>query len=66
MTLNDWKSLEITEEILNELKKRVDILTESLVESAGVDPRRDAFHSGAIAALRDVLSFEFDEETHDN
>lgn len=65
MTLNDWKSLEITEEILNELKRRVENLKESLVESAGVDPRLDAYRSGAIAAFKDVLSFEF-EETHDN
>ena len=66
MTLNDWRSLELTQEILMELKRRSDDLKEALVESAGVDPRLDSYRAGAIAALKDIISFEFTEETHDN
>lgn len=67
MKLRDWKQLVITQEVLAELKKRVESLKDSLVQSAGVDPRLDSYRSGAIAALQDVINFQFDdEETHGN
>ncbi len=65
MTLSDWKHLEVTQEVLLELQRRIDVLSEELVMSAGIDPRLDAYRSGAIAALRDVVGITL-EGAHDN
>lgn len=64
--LNEWKHLDITQEVFLELNRRVKDYTEELVNSAGVDSRRDSFLAGAIAALKDVVDFQFDEEPHGN
>ncbi len=66
MTLRDWKDLSITQEFLMELKRRSEVLKEDLAQSAGVDSRLDSYRCGAIAALKDVIEFTFDEETHGN
>jgi hypothetical protein len=61
VTLNEWKSLEITREFVDVFKRRIEEQKESLASSAGVDSRLDSWRSGVIAALSDVV--HFDEET---
>lgn len=65
MTLSDWKSLDITQIIFKELKNRQRELKEALAEQAGVDPSKDRWRCGAIAAYEDLLNIEMDEETQD-
>lgn len=62
MTLSEWKGLVITQEVMHELERRIQEQTDLLITSAGHDPRLDSFRSGVIAALKDVVSFQFDEE----
>ena len=64
MTLSDWKSLEITDLILTELKRRQEEAKEKLASIAGLDPLRDRWLCGAIAAYEDVLNIELDGEVH--
>ena len=63
MTLSEWKSLAITQEYMAELKRRIEDQKEDLVLSAGVNPIRDSYRSGIIAALTDAVEFHFDEES---
>lgn len=63
MTLKEWAGLEITQEFILEFKDRIKDLSEALVTSAGVDPRYDAYRSGAIAACKDVVNFHEKEES---
>lgn len=61
MTLSEWKGLGLTQEVLAELTRRINEHKENLVFSAGIDPRLDSYRGGAIAALKDVVEFHFDE-----
>lgn len=63
MTLSDWRQLDATQEVFLEIKRRMDVLTEELVLSAGNDPRLDAYRSGAIAAFRDVVGITLEEDS---
>lgn len=65
MTLNDWKSLDITQVILDEFRKRRDHLIAELALSAGIDPLEDRVRVGAIKAYNDFLDIEYAEEAHD-
>ena len=65
MNLTEWKELKETQELMLGTDRRINDCIEQLVGSAGVDPRRDSFLAGVIAALRDVVEIKF-EETHDN
>jgi hypothetical protein len=64
VTLNDWKSLSITQELMGEWKRRQDFAKEYLEANAGLDPAQDRFYCGVIAAYRDMLDIELDEEAH--
>lgn len=65
MTLSDWKTLSITQEFMGEFKRRQRTLTEELADSAGVDPRLDAYRAGVIAALKDLVDFQIEEDSID-
>lgn len=43
------------------LDKQGAILTEQLQNEAGQDPRRDAFRSGYITAIKDILRIDLEE-----
>lgn len=64
MTLHDWKSLEITQVITQELQTRIQYLKEQLADQAGLDPLADRQKVGAIKAYQDIIDIELDEETH--
>lgn len=59
----DWKRHPVTQQVFSQLRERVSYATESILNSAGVDPRQDAWHAGAVAAFRDVLNIEFEGES---
>jgi hypothetical protein len=63
VTLNEWKSLEITQVIMSELKLRQAQLRLELGQSAGIDPLDDRHKAGVIAAYEDILNIEL-EESH--
>ncbi len=65
MNLKEWKELKETQEVMFEIQRRIDDCTEQLVASAGIDPRRDSYLAGVVAALRDVTEITI-EETHVN
>lgn len=62
MTFNDWKNLSITQEIMNEFRKRQAFAKEYLAENAGTDPLKDRWYTGVIAAYEDMLNVELDTE----
>jgi hypothetical protein len=61
MTLNDWKSLSITQEILAELRRRQLWAIEQLKDQAGLNPLADREKVGAIKAYQDMLDIELEE-----
>jgi hypothetical protein len=68
ITLSDWKSMSITQTIMEEFKRRQQGLKDELTTSAGIDPASDRYKVGAIAAYEDLLNIDLDitEETHGN
>ena len=58
----DWKNSHVTKEVFSHLKARVDFLTEKLVDSAGQDPGSDSVARGYIAAYKDLLLIEYEDE----
>lgn len=66
MTLNEWKGIDLTQEILLEIKRRQDWAKERLIDTAGLDPLEDRKLVGVIAAYEDVLNIELEEETNGN
>lgn len=65
MTLNDWKNLSITQEIMDEFRKRQAFAKEYLASNAGIDSGQDRWYSGTIAAYEDMLNVELEnEESH--
>lgn len=61
MTLTEWKSIDITQIIMSELKARQEQLKNELASSAGVDPLYDRWRAGVIAGYSDLLNIELDE-----
>lgn len=49
-------------EILGEFKKRQQEARDYLAENAGLDPLRDRWFTGVIAAYDDVLHIELEKE----
>lgn len=66
MTLSEWKSFSITQEIMAEFKRRQAFLKEQLADQAGKDPLEDRWKAGVIAAYQDIIDIELDEESHDH
>lgn len=64
MTLQEWKGFSVTQEIMGELRKRQAEAKEYLAHNAGIDPLRDRWYTGTIAAYEDMLNIELDGETH--
>lgn len=62
MTVQEWMSFSITQEIMMELKRRQADIRDMLLESAGRNPVLDSYRAGAYAALEDVVNFRFDEQ----
>lgn len=52
----DWKRHSITEVVMQELKLRVNQLTEKLITEAGADPSGNARDAGRIEAYKDILN----------
>lgn len=65
MTLNEWKGFEITQEVVGAIKNLRAYAIEQLAESAGIDPLKDRWLCGAIAAYNDFLDIQI-EEPHGN
>ncbi len=63
MTLSEWKSFSITQEVMLEFKRRQNEAKDYLAEHAGIDSRMDAMMVGAIKAYADMLDIELDEES---
>jgi hypothetical protein len=63
VTLSEWRGFAITQEVMAELKRRQTEAKEALAYNAGINPRMDAWRSGAIAAYEDMLNIQLDEET---
>lgn len=63
--LNDWKKHPVTQTISSQIQRRIDTLTEELVNSAGHNPVQDAYKRGVILAHRDFLDIEFEESQSD-
>lgn len=58
----DWKRHPVTEQVFSELRHRVDVLTAEVVEQAAYIPQSEiAEKTGAIKAIRDLLTIEFEE-----
>lgn len=43
------------------ITERVLVMTESLVENAGKDVREDAFYSGYISAMKDIINADLSD-----
>jgi hypothetical protein len=63
VTLKEWKSLEITQVVMAEFKRRQAFMKEQLAEQAGLEPLADREKVGAIKAYQDFLDIELEEET---
>jgi hypothetical protein len=61
----DWKSHPVTKQVFTSLQGRIYDLQVELGYSAGSDQANDNRRVGAIQALRDVLTMDFDEETQE-
>lgn len=57
----DWKSHPVTKQVFQNLQERADAVKEILADSAGLDSGQDRFHSGYIAAVKDILLVQFDD-----
>lgn len=57
----DWKRHPVTQEIFKQLADRMIVYTETLIATAGTSPVDDAKNSGAILAIRDMLTIEYEE-----
>ena len=57
----DWRASPQTKEVFNLIANRVQDLREDLGRNAGYHDVEDARRSGAIQALLDILSIEFEE-----
>jgi hypothetical protein len=62
----DWKSSPATQEVFDDLARRVEGLKDELAGSAGEDPRADAWRVGAIQAYRDILATTYEEVNQDD
>lgn len=60
----DWRNNQVTKEVMDGFRQRIQELEITLGKSAGVDPLQDRFHVGAIAAYHDLIYIDF-EETQD-
>ena len=58
----DWKTNKATQEIMSQLKERVESMTTILKDSAGLDPLQDRFYSGYIAAFNDLIHIDVEED----
>lgn len=64
MTKDDfvhWKNSAVTQEIFNTIYRNIESLKHELAESAGIDPLKDRFTSGAIGAYNDLLLIDFED-----
>jgi len=62
----DWKHNVVTQQVFGQLEDRVRILVEEIIaQTAFMSQAEMAEKCGAVKAFRDVLSIEFDEESHD-
>lgn len=60
----DWKRHPVTEAIFHQLSERAARFTEEMVEQAAhVSQAELAEKAGAIKAIRDLLTIEFEQET---
>lgn len=61
---HDWKQHPITQEVFGELKARMNILVEELIEQTPYASQSEmAEKAGAIKAIRDLLSIELGEDS---
>jgi hypothetical protein len=61
----DWKQHPVTKEVFRKLIERINIIQETLGDSAGENPLADRFSVGAIQAYKDILLMEYDEPTEE-
>jgi len=59
--LREWKDNPTTEEIFERLKNDVEVIKESLLDRAGMEPLSDAMWAGVVKGIRQVLEIEPDE-----
>jgi len=57
----DWKRHPMTQVVMSEFAAKVADIKEQLAETAGVDPARDRYYTGYIAAFNDILRMEYNE-----
>jgi hypothetical protein len=63
---HDWKRHPVTQQIMSQLKARVEFMTEELIDqTAYMSQSEMAEKAGAIKALRDVLNVEYEGEDSD-
>jgi hypothetical protein len=59
---SDWKKHPITKRVFDGLKEQGSNLAEELIYNAGVDPARDRFLAGYLAAQRDFYLIQLEDE----
>jgi hypothetical protein len=57
----EWKAHPVTKLVFQHLQERSNAVKEVLADSAGIDSLQDRFHSGYIAAVKDILLVQFDD-----
>lgn len=62
----DWKQHPVTQEVFRLLRERIQSLEQELGMSAGIDPLKDRYLVGAIAAHKDVILLDFDFQGETN
>lgn len=63
----DWKRHPVTQQVFAQLEDRVKQLIEQVIDQTPFMSQSEMSEkTGAIKATRDLLSIEFDEETHGN
>ena len=57
----DWKAHPVTKLVFEHLRQREGDIKEVLATEAGFDSTVDRYHTGYIAAIRDVVLMDFEE-----
>ena len=58
----DWKQHPVTKRVFDGLREQEVLVTDQLVNAAGLEPLEDRYRVGYIAALRDLYLIRLDDE----